>query len=97
MKNVTLAIVFLDIISSTKFVQKNGAVVAAAWFQVHDKLARSLVYKHQGREIDRSDGFMLSFDSIGHAVSFALAYQKTIPSKTPFNSRIGIHLSLIHI
>ena len=91
MKNVTLAIVFLDIISSTKFVQKNGAVVAAAWFQVHDKLARSLVYKHQGREIDRSDGFMLSFDSIGHAVSFALAYQKTIPSKTPFNSRIGIH------
>ena len=91
MKKVTLAIVFLDIISSTKFVQKNGAVVSAAWFQVHDKLARSLVYKHQGREIDRSDGFMLSFDSIGHAISFALAYQKTIPSKKPFNSRIGIH------
>ena len=91
MKKVTLAIVFLDIISSTKFVQKNGAVVSAAWFQVHDKLARSLIYKHQGREIDRSDGFMLSFDSIGHAISFSLAYQKTIPSKTPFNSRIGIH------
>jgi class 3 adenylate cyclase len=91
MKNVTLAIVFLDIISSTKFVQKNGAVVSAAWFQVHDKLARSLVYKHQGREIDRSDGFMLSFDDIGDAVSFAIAYQKTIPNKTPFNSRIGIH------
>lgn len=91
MKKVTLAIVFLDIISSTKFVQKNGATVSAAWFQVHDKLARSLVYKHQGREIDRSDGFMLSFETIGHAISFALAYQKTIPNKTPFNSRIGIH------
>lgn len=91
MKKVTLAIVFLDIISSTKFVQKNGAAVSAAWFQVHDKLARSLVYKHQGREIDRSDGFMLSFETIGHAISFALAYQKTIPDKTPFNSRIGIH------
>ena len=91
MKQVVLAIVFLDIISSTKFVQKHGAKKAAAWFQVHDKLARSLVYKHSGREIDRSDGFMLSFYNLGDAIQFALAYQETIPRKTPFNSRIGIH------
>ena len=91
MKKVTLAIVFLDIISSTKFVQQNGAQRAAAWFQVHDKLARSLVYRHSGREIDRSDGFMLSFYNLGDAIQFAIAYQETIPKKTPFNSRIGIH------
>lgn len=91
MTQVTLAIVFLDIINSTKFVQKNGAQKAAAWFQVHDKLARSLVYKHNGREIDRSDGFMLSFYNLGDAIQFALKYQETIPFKTPFNSRIGIH------
>lgn len=91
MKNVTLSIVFLDIINSTRFVQIHGAEKSAAWFQVHDRLARSLVYKHQGREIDRSDGFMLSFDNLGNAISFALAYQEIIPKKTPFNSRIGIH------
>ena len=91
MKNVTLSIVFLDIINSTKFVQKHGAQKSAAWFQVHDRLARSLIYKHQGREIDRSDGFMLSFNNLGNAISFALAYQEIIPKKTPFNSRIGIH------
>ena len=91
MSRVTLAIVFLDIINSTKFVQKNGAEKAAAWFQVHDKLARSLVYKHNGREIDRSDGFMLSFYNLGDAIQFALKYQETIPYKVPFNSRIGIH------
>ena len=91
MRRVNLAIVFLDIINSTKFVQKHGAEKSAAWFQVHDRLARSLVYRHGGREIDRSDGFMLSFDNLGQAVQFALGYQETIPKKTPFNSRIGIH------
>ena len=91
MHKVTLAIVFIDIINSTKFVQKNGAKSAAAWFQAHDRLARSLVYKHSGREIDRSDGFMLSFYNLGDAIQFALKYQEIIPKKTPFNSRIGIH------
>ena len=91
MKERYLAIVLLDIIGSTAFVQRAGANVAAQWFQVHDRLARSLVYKHQGREIDRSDGFLLSFDRIVDAVNFALAYQKTVPKKTKLNTRIGIH------
>ncbi len=90
-----LALVLLDIIGSTAFVQKNGAKVAAAWFQVHDRLTRSLVYKHQGREIDRSDGFLLSFDDPLDAVNFALRYQEKIPNKTPFRTRIGIHWTCI--
>ena len=91
MKERSLAIVLLDIIGSTAFVQRAGAQVAAQWFQVHDRLARSLVYKHEGREIDRSDGFLLSFDRITDAVNFALAYQKTVPKKTNLQTRIGIH------
>lgn len=91
MKERYLAIVLLDIIGSTAFVQKHGAHVAARWFQVHDRLARSLVYKHQGREIDRSDGFLLSFERTIDAVNFALNYQQTIPKKTKLNTRIGIH------
>ena len=91
MRERYLAIVLLDIIGSTAFVQRAGATVAAQWFQVHDRLARSLVYKKQGREIDRSDGFLLSFDRIQDAVNFALAYQKTVPKKTNLNTRIGIH------
>ena len=91
MKERYLAVVLLDIIGSTAFVQRNGAVVAAKWFQVHDRLARSLVYKHSGREIDRSDGFLLSFDRIIDAVNFGLAYQRTVPKKTSLQTRIGIH------
>lgn len=86
-----LAIVLLDLIGSTAFVQKMGAMKSAKWLQYHDKETRSLLYKFGGREIDRSDGFMLSFEYIVDAVNFALWYQRTIPPKTKLNTRIGIH------
>ncbi len=91
MKERYLAIVLLDIIGSTSFVQKYGAVKAAEWFQYHDRLARSICYKFNGREIDRSDGFLLSFDNIIDAVNFALIYQQKVPPKTKLSTRIGIH------
>jgi len=86
-----LAIVLLDLIGSTKFVQRAGALKAAKWLQYHDRLTRSLVYKFDGREIDRSDGFLLSFERPVDAVNFALHYQLTIPPKTTLQCRIGIH------
>ena len=86
-----LTIVLLDLIGSTAFVQMYGAQRAANHFQFHDRLARSLLYKFDGREIDRSDGFLCSFERPIDAVNFALAYQKTIPPKTRIGCRIGIH------
>lgn len=91
MKETQLAIVLLDIIGSTHIVEQIGAKRAALLFQAHDTLARGLCYKFNGREIDRSDGFLLSFESIVDAVNFALHYQKDIPKKTKLNTRIGIH------
>lgn len=91
LKERNLAIVLLDIIGSTAFVQRHGAQTAAKWFQYHDRLARNLCYKFQGREIDRSDGFLLSFDRLIDAVNFALIYQQNIPQKTKLGCRIGIH------
>jgi class 3 adenylate cyclase len=90
-KEKNLAIVLLDIVGSTKFVQKVGARKAATWLQYHDRLTRSLCYRFQGREIDRSDGFLLSFNNVVDALNFSLYYQKEIPLKTKLNSRIGIH------
>jgi class 3 adenylate cyclase len=91
LKERNLAIVLLDIIGSTRFVQRYGSLVAAKHFQIHDRLARSLIYKFDGREIDRSDGFLCSFDRTIDAVNFALTYQATIPKKTGLQTRIGIH------
>ena len=67
-----LTMVLLDLIGSTAFVQKAGAMKGAQWLQYHDRLARSLVYRFNGREIDRSDGFLLSFERPLDAVNFAL-------------------------
>jgi len=86
-----LAIVLLDIIGSTAFVEKYGARRSAEWLQYHDRLTRSLLYRFSGREIDRSDGFMLSFERAVDAVNFCLHYQLTIPSKTKLQTRIGMH------
>ena len=91
MKNVKLCILLLDIVGSTKFVQKYGNVHAAKIFQAHDKLTRSLIYKFNGREIDRSDGFLMSFNSVLDAVNFSCMYHSTIPPKTTLQARVGIH------
>ena len=91
LKEKYLAIVLLDIIGSTAFVQHYGALKAAKWFQYHDRMTRGLCLKFNGREIDRSDGFLMSFDNPVDAVNFALTYQDKIPVKTRLNARIGVH------
>ena len=91
-KERRLAIVLLDLIGSTAFVQRAGAMKAAEWLQYHDRLTRSLMYRFEGREIDRSDGFLLSFERPIDAVNFALTYQSTIPPRVKLNTRIGVHV-----
>lgn len=91
LKHTYLAIVLLDLVGSTAFVQKVGPVKAARWLQYHDRLARSICYTHNGREIDRSDGFLLSFECMSDAVKFALDYNKKVSPKTKLHARIGIH------
>lgn len=91
MKKLNLCILLLDLVGSTKFIQKYGNEHAAKIFQAHDKLTRSLMYRFNGREIDRSDGFLMSFASTIDAVNFSLMYHKTIPPRTTLKSRIGIH------
>jgi class 3 adenylate cyclase len=91
LRNRRLAIVLLDLIGSTAFVQRVGAMRAATWLQYHDRLARSLLYRFEGREIDRSDGFLLSFERPIDALNFALHYQAQIPQKTKLGARIGVH------
>ena len=55
-----LSIVLLDLIGSTRFVERVGPMRAAHWLQYHDRLTRNLINRFSGREIDRSDGFLIS-------------------------------------
>ena len=87
-----LCLVLLDLIGSTAFVEKAGPMRAARWLQYHDRLTRSLIRRFKGREIDRSDGFLISFELPVNAVNFALHYQMTVPLQTKLKARIGLHL-----
>jgi len=91
----TLAIVLLDIIGSTSFVQRAGDAKAAMVFQVHDRSVRDLILRFNGQEIDRSDGFLIYFENMQDAVNFALYYQINVPARTKLSCRIGIHWSNI--
>jgi len=87
-----IAIVLTDIIGSTKFVQKNGARVAAKWFGAHDKAVMNYIARHNGQLIDASDGHLMMFGAVSDAIAFAFEYKKYLRQKKfPFRSRVGIH------
>lgn len=86
-----------DLVGSTKLIEDLGDPAAAALFERHDRLARDLLPLHQGREIDKTDGFLLLFDRPWSAVCYALAYHYALRQLSEergrwIEARIGICL-----
>jgi TolB-like protein/class 3 adenylate cyclase/tetratricopeptide (TPR) repeat protein len=86
-----------DLVASTKLVERLGDAAAADLLARHDRIARDLLALFNGREIDKSDGFLLLFERPIEAVRFALAYQSRLrelgaESDAALLSRVGIHL-----
>ncbi|MEP6938361.1 MAG: putative peptide modification system cyclase [Rudaea sp.] len=91
----TLAI--CDLADSTALVEKLGDQRGADIMRQHDRVARDLVEHHGGREIDKTDGFLIMFDRPVQAVAFALDYQRSlcalgVAEGQPLAARIGIHV-----
>lgn len=91
MKTSLKALLLLDVVDSTRFIEKVGSRKSARVFFYHDKLVRTLIYRFDGIEIDKTDGFLVIFDRTVDAVNFALAYHQSVPPKTGLKARIGIH------
>ncbi|HWS25607.1 MAG TPA: putative peptide modification system cyclase, partial [Xanthomonadales bacterium] len=90
-------ILILDLADSTALVDQLGDQRAAELIRRHDRLARDLMRRHRGREIDKTDGFLLLFERPVQAISFALEYQRRLRElalleNTPISARIGIHV-----
>ena len=85
------ALVFTDLVDSTQLAERLGDAGAAALWAEHDRRARELLALHQGREIDRSDGFFLVFDSALQAARHALAYHAAL-ADLGVAARIGLHV-----
>jgi putative peptide modification system cyclase len=91
----TLAI--CDLADSTALVEKLGDRRGAEIMRQHDRMARDLLAHHGGREIDKTDGFLILFERPIHAVAFALDYQRELRAlgakeALPLAARIGIHV-----
>jgi putative peptide modification system cyclase len=90
-------ILILDLVDSTALVERLGDQRAAELFRRHDRLARDLMRRFRGREIDKTDGFLLLFERSVQAVEFALEYQRRLAELAlleglPMAARIGIHV-----
>jgi putative peptide modification system cyclase len=86
-----------DLAESTALVEKLGDLGAAELMRLHDRLSRDLLQRHGGREIDKTDGFLLVFERPIRAVAFALEYQRQLrdlgtAQSIELQARIGIHV-----
>jgi putative peptide modification system cyclase len=90
-------LVVCDIADSTALVERMGDQSAANIIRKHDRLARALVEQHHGREIDKTDGFLLLFERPIQAAAFALDYQRGLKHLSAaegvvVRARVGIHM-----
>jgi TolB-like protein/class 3 adenylate cyclase len=86
-----------DLVASTKLVERLGDSIAADLLARHDRIARDLLSSFDGREIDKSDGFLLLFERPIEAVRFAIAYRANLRElgatfDASITTRVGIHL-----
>lgn len=86
-----------DLVASTQLIERLGDSVAADLLARHDRIARDILAACNGREIDKSDGFLLLFERPIEAVRFAIDYQAALRElgaafDSTVASRVGIHL-----
>ncbi|MDB4906898.1 MAG: hypothetical protein JWO05_1682 [Gemmatimonadetes bacterium] len=88
------ALLLTDIVDSTSLTERLGDAAMAAVWAAHDRCARDLLPAWRGREIDKSDGMLLLFDSVADAAGFALQYHRMLATlEPPLAARAGIHLA----
>jgi class 3 adenylate cyclase len=93
MPPTTRALLLSDVVDSTKLSEALGDERMAQVWAAHDRVARDLLVPHRGREIDKTDGFLLLFESASDAASYALAYHRAIATlDPPLHARAGLHV-----
>ena len=90
-------LVVTDLVGSTRLFATVGDRRGAELSARHERIARDLLRRCDGREIDKTDGFLLLFDRTIDAVRFALAYHRELAKLSQqegeqLAARVGIHL-----
>lgn len=97
MRVTVAALLVTDLVDSTSMVRQLGDLPAAALSSRHDQRARALFLRHGGREIDKSDGFLVLFERVGDALACALDYHRLLRQLSEeeglrLEARAGVHL-----
>ena len=87
-----LVLLLTDIVDSTRTNAHWGDAAMAEVWAAHDRLTRDLLRSWRGREVGRSDGFIVVFDNVDDAVQFASAYHTGLAAlERPLQARVGLH------
>ncbi|HJW51749.1 MAG TPA: tetratricopeptide repeat protein [Burkholderiaceae bacterium] len=87
------ALLLTDVVDSTKLAESIGDTAMAQVWAAHDRIARDLLQRHHGREIDKTDGMLMLFERAVDAVAFTMAYHPALAAMdTPVRARAGIHV-----
>jgi predicted ATPase/class 3 adenylate cyclase len=93
-----LTLLLTDIVDSTRLHAALGDDSMGQWWVEHDRAARSLMQAWRGREVGRSDGFLVLFDKTGDAVGFALDYHANLArQQPPMRARVGVHVGPVRL
>ena len=90
------ALLLTDVVDSTKLSEQLGNRAMAEIWAAHDRVARDLLPVWHGREIDKTDGMLLMFESPSEAVHYALAYHQAL-ARLPvaLKARAGLHVGSV--
>lgn len=94
---VLRALVMCDLVDSTALLEELGDQAAAELMRRHDRLARAILQRCGGQEIDKTDGFLVLFERPVQAVAFALNYHRALfefeaVENVRLRARAGIHV-----
>jgi len=103
-----VALLLTDLVDSAALAQRLGDVAMARVWAAHDRVARDLLREWRGREIDKTDGFLILFSAPTDALAYALAYHRALaaleqtlaaPDSLPvrLRARAGLHVGEITV
>lgn len=96
-ETVIRTLLVTDLVDSTRLMGELGGTRALDLARRHERVARDLLPRFNGREIDKADGFLILFERPIDAVSYALTYHRDLAElstelEVDLRARAGIHL-----
>jgi len=96
--SVVRALLLTDVVDSTRLSATLGDAAMARLWAAHDRVARDLLRDWRGREIDKSDGMLLLFDTGADALAYAFAYHRALGAlEVPLKARAGLHVGPVRL